>query len=198
MGLLDFFKRRKPEAAARQEPVDPLLSQIAAAYPKGPVRRGSFKGVPRFHDLTGKAPVIDEVMVFDAEDHWFFLFLGCRPLGLPFELSFRTTKAGSEPPPDWCVEPVTRVANMIGDGAECAPGVTWVIGSPIGDASSAFVGFMALPDMQFGDVEPARLLQLVPVTRAELDMHGPDHVQLCRSLESDHQRMMGVPGSHGS
>lgn len=193
MGLLDIFKRRKPKPARTAEAEDPLMSQIAAAYPSGPVRRGSLKGIPRYHDLSGKGAVIDEIVIFDAGDHWFCLCLGCRALGLPYELSFRTAKSSADSsPPDWFVEPVTRVANAIGDGAECAPGVTWVIGSPLGDASSTFTGFVTLQDVQFGTLEPSCLLQLVPATQAELGCRGDDLAQLCDRLQNDRSRMTGV------
>ncbi len=192
MSFFDVFKRRiRPEPAGAQER-DALLDQIAVAFPRGPVRRGSLRGVPRAHDLTDKAPVIDEIMIFDAEDHWLFLFLGCRPLGLRFELSMRIARSPGDAPPQWCIEPVTRVANAVGDGARCEPGVTWRLGSPIGGAASPFVGFVTLPDLQFGNTSPDRVLQLVPVTQAELDAAGPELVEMRRRLEGDRSRMLGV------
>jgi hypothetical protein len=193
MGFLDVFKRKMKVAEATSEPADPLFSKVAAIYPSGPVRRGSLKNIPRHLDLTGKGPVIDEITIFDGRDHWFCLFLGCRALGLPFEISLRTGKStGETSPPDWFVEPVTRVANAIGDGAKCAPGVTWVIGSPLAGPASTYTGFLTLPDLEFGNLEPQGVLQLVPVSQAELGLHGNELDQLCDRLQGDRSRMTGV------
>jgi hypothetical protein len=143
-------------------------------------------------DLKDKAPVIDEILVFDAGDHWLCLFLGCRALALPFEISLRAAKSGGSSPPDWPVEPVTRVANAIGDGAACAPGVTWIIGAPLGGSSSPYSGFLTLRDVQFGALEPEYILQLVPVTPDELSFRGNELAQLCDRLQNDRSRMTGT------
>ncbi len=196
MGFLDVFRRKAKNVEPTAEPVDLLASKITEAFPSGPVRRGSLKNVPRHLDMNGKGPVIDQVMVFDCHDHWFCLFVGCRALGLPFEISLRTGKGrGEVSPPSWFIEPVTRVANMIGDGATCAPGVTWVIGSPLGGPESPHVGFLTLPDIEFGNLVPDSVLQLVPLSQAELDLRGDDLKQLCDRLEADRSRMTGATES---
>lgn len=179
----------KPESPAPL--LDPLLVAIGDVFPSGPVRRSSLRGVHRSHDLTNRAPVIDQILFFDGGDHWFCLFLGCGALGLPFELSFRTPKQGSdEAPPDWPIEPVTRVANAIGDGAECGHGVTWRIGSP---AMPSFAGFVTLRDLQFGAAVPtAALYQLVPVIAGELGLKGEELRALVDRLYGDRSRMIGV------
>ena len=193
MRFLNFFRRKvlRPDTA-NEAPQDYLMSEVMAKYPSGPIRRGSLKGVARHLDLKDSEPVIDEILIFDADDHWFCVFLGCRPLGLPFELSFRFAKRSDEDtPPDWFVEPVTRVANGIGDGALCAPGITWKIGAPLDGPDSAYFGFLTLPDLEFGLLEPDCLLQLVPVSNDELSVHGNDHKQLCDRIEKDRSRMIG-------
>lgn len=92
---------------------------LVAAFPDGPVRRAKLRGVERAHDLDDGAPLISEILVFDARTHWLFVFAGRGALGLPFELSLRAAKKASEQSaPDWPIEPVTRVANAIGDDAE--------------------------------------------------------------------------------
>jgi hypothetical protein len=136
---------------------------------------------------------VDEILIFDAKDHWFCLFVGCRALGLPFELSLRIGKAPAEGgPPTWFVEPVTRVANAIGDGARCAPGVTWVLGS-LGAPDSQATGFLTLPDLEFGKLEglSVSVLQLVPATPAELALRGAELEQLCVRLQGDRSRLIG-------
>jgi hypothetical protein len=184
--LKSFFEKAKSPAPVP----DPLLSAIAEVFPSGPVRRGSLRGVHRAQDLTNRAPVTDEILFFDGGDHWFCVFLGCRALGLPFELSFRTAKQGADdPPPHWPIEPVTRVANAIGDGAECALGVTWRIDSP---AIPSFAGFATLRDLQFGAADATALYQLVPVTAGELDLKGEEHRALIERLAADRSRMIGA------
>jgi hypothetical protein len=84
------------------------------------------------------------------------------------------------------------VANAIGEGAHCAPGVTWIIGNPLGDPSSPYVGFLTLPDLQFGNLQSDYILQLVPVTKAELELRGGDLERLCDGLEADRSRMTGT------
>jgi hypothetical protein len=176
--LKSLFEKPKPAAL---EP-DPLLSAIALAFPSGPVRRGSLRG--------GKASVIDEVLVFDGGEHWFFVFVGCGALGVPFELSFRTAKlASDEGPPQWPIEPVTRVANAIGDGAKCALGVIWRLGST---AIPNFAAFVTLRDLQFGAAEPKALYQLVPITAKELQLEGDEQRALFERLYGDPSRMIGV------
>lgn len=193
MGIFDVFKRKMKGVEPTPELPDPLLLRISAVYPSGPVRRGSLKSIPRHLDLTGKGPVIDEVMIFDSRDHWFCLFLGCRALGLPFEIGLRTGKStGETSPPDWFIEPVTRVANVIGDGATCAPGVTWVIGSPLGGPASPYTGFLTLPDLEFGNLDAACVLQLVPISQVELGLRGNELDQLCDRVQGDRSRMTGV------
>jgi len=193
MGFFNLFKGTLKKLEGAKGP-DPLFLALKAAYPEGPIRRGSLKSIPRHLDLTDSAPVIDEVLIFDADDHWFYLFLGCGSLGLPFELSLRVGKIpGEATPPDWMIEPVTRVANGIGDGDVCAPGVTWVIGAALGNTSSPYVGFLTLPDLQFGNLQSDYVLQLVLVTRAELELRGGELEQLCDRLEADRSRMV-VPG----
>lgn len=183
---------RKPDDASPQT-TDILLSKIATAYPSGPVRRGTLKSEARSSDLMSRAPVIDEILVFDAHDHWFSLFLGCRALGLPFELSLRTPKSpGETAPPSWFVEPATRVAGAIADGAVCVPGVAWSIGSPLGGPTSPFTGFLTFPDLEFGELEPACVLQLVPITQAELELRGAESQHLCERLQGDRRRMIGT------
>jgi hypothetical protein len=180
----------KPKATATASEPDRLWSAIEAVFPAGPIRRGSFRGVARALDLTDRAPVIDEILVFDGGGHWFFLFLGCRALGLPFELGLRIAKRASDgAPPDWPIDPVTRVANAIGDGAECAPGVTWRIGPT---AVPGFAGFVTLRDPQFGAAEPDALYQLVPVTADELELRGEAQLALIERLYADPARMIGV------
>jgi len=184
VGLFDFLKRRSQPPPATD--LDPLLTQVADAFPKGPARRGMLRDDARGSDRA----VIGEILTFDAEDHWLLLFLGCRAVGAPFELTLRAAKVDAEPPSTWCIEPVTRVANAIGGGALCAPGVTWKLG-PIGAPESAFAGLVTLPDLQFGELAPARLLQLVPITQAELGMRGADLERLCTTIEQDRARMTG-------
>jgi len=195
MGFFDFLKGAEKKSGAGAT-ADPFFFALKTAYPEGPVRRGSLGVMPRSRDLTNAAPVIDEVLIFDATDHWFYLFLGCGALGLPFELSLRIGKTpGEATAPDWMIEPITRVANAIGDGAHCAPGVTWIIGSPLGEPSSPYVGFLTLPDLQFGNLQSDYVLQLVPVTKTELEHRGGDLERLCDRLETDRARMTGVAAS---
>ena len=113
-----------------------------------------------------------------------------RALGFPFELSFRTTKLEADSmPPDWPIEPVTRVANAIGDGAECALGATWRLGE---DSITSFAGVAMLRDLQFGRVEPIALWQLVPVTVSELEFKGDELRALFDRLYEDRSRMLGI------
>jgi hypothetical protein len=170
MGFLDLFRKGR-----RDEDKDRLRSRIDAAYPKGPVRRGTLQ--------VGKEGVIDVIEIYDAGDHWLCLFLGCRALGQSFELSLRSAKKDGDSPPDWCVEPVTRVAGMIADGCHCAPGVTWKLG-PFGHG--AYEGFVTIADVELGAPEPDRVLQLVPITPAELELGlGRDSLaRLCDEVQT--------------
>jgi len=178
----------KPRATA-VEP-DRLLLALQQEFPSGPIRRGSLRGGQP--DGVGRN-VIDEILLFDCGDHWLYLFLGCRALGLSFELSFRTAKLPEDSgPPQWPIEPVTRVANAIGDGAECALGATWRLGE---DAIPSFAGLVMLRDLQFGKVEPIALWQLVPVTPSELDLKGDELRALFGRLYDDRSRMLGIAGT---
>lgn len=184
MGLLDRLKKKKTDAgAADAAPPDQLMSEIMARYPSGPARRGSSKN---------PQAVIDQILIFDADDHWLGVFFGCGALGHPFELSFRCAKKpGETAPPPWFVEPVTRVANAIRDGASCAPGVKWRIGMPLGGPDSPYIGLLTLPDLELGQVEPDCLLQLVPVTSEEMDAHDDAFDEVCNRVEGDRSRMIG-------
>jgi hypothetical protein len=167
---------------------DPLLMALRQEFSTGPVRRGSLRDGP----TDGPQPnVIDEILIFDGGDHWLYLFLGCGALGLSFELSFRTAKrAGEGAPPEWPVEPVTRVANALGKGAECALGATWRLGER---AIPSFAGVVMLRDLQFGTLEPIALWQLVPITASELDLKGDELMALFGRLYDDRSRMLGIP-----
>ena len=192
-----FGSKADPPQEELQQPHS-LLVEIEEAFPEGPTRRATYQGVARIHDLTGKAPVIDEILIFDGSDHWLYLFLGCGDLGYPFELSFRCAKpAGGGDPPDWPIEPVTRVADAIVDGSECGHGVTWVLGSGLGGALSAYSGFITLRDIEFGSASPIGLYQLVPVTSAELELKGEDKKAFVERLLDDKTRLIGAGSESG-
>ena len=166
---------------------DALLLALQQEFPLGPVRRGSLRGKQPGGERTD---VIDEILIFDAGGHWLYIFLGCRALGLPFELSFRTAKLAQDSvPPEWPIEPVTRVANAIADGADCALGTTWRLGE---GAIPSFAGVVTLRDLQFGTAEPTALWQLVPVTMPELDFKGDELMALFDRLYDDRSRMLGI------
>jgi hypothetical protein len=187
--LTSLFARLRTDAVE----TDPLLLALQQEFPLGPIKRGSFRGGRPHGD---GANVIDEILLFDGGDHWLYLFLGCRALGHPFELSFRAAKlAGDGAPPQWPIEPVTRVANGIGGGAACALGATWRLGE---DAIPSFAGAVMLRDLQFGTVEPIALWQLVPVTTAELALTGDELMALFGRLYGDRSRMLGIAVEHGS
>ncbi len=163
---------------------DALLAQIMQKYPRGWVRRGSLG--------EHKDAAIKEILIFDSDDHWLFIFMGLRARGQPFELSVRTAKnSPEESPPDWPVEPATRVANAIAEGSEGAPGATWKLGA-FSDAMPRSAGFLTLLDIQFGELKPARLLQLVPVTEQEAALTGDEKRALLERLYKDRGRMIGV------
>lgn len=181
--LAVLFAKAKKTADAPE----PLLLALRREFPLGPIRRGSLRGGQRDREGT---TVIDEILIFDVGDHWLYLFLGCGALGFPFELTFRTTKVETDSlPPEWPIEPVTRIANAIGDGAECALGATWRLGA---DAIPSFAGVVTLRDLQFGRTEPIALWQLVPVTTAELDFKGDELRSLFDRLYADRSRMLGA------
>jgi len=120
--------------------------------------------------------------------HWFYLFFHRDGLEGPCQLSFRLAKPADETaPPQWVVEPVTRVANAVVEGAQCAPGITWAIGA----AAAPFAGFLTLKDMQFGEVAETPVYQLVPILDAQLA--GRDG--LMHAVLASQNRMLGVPPS---
>jgi hypothetical protein len=163
---------------------DPLLDAIADRYPDGPVRRGL---LPPDHPGA-----IREILVFDAGDHWLFLFLGLRAVGQAYELSLRVAvQEGEDCPPQWPVEPATRVAGAIRDGVECAPGATWRLGA-LAAAMPRTAGVLALLDVEFGGLEPERVLQLVPITEQELAFGGDEKWALLERLYGDRARMTGA------
>ena len=99
---MSFFRRlfggsREPP---KSEPPDSVRAEVAKVYPSGPIRVANLRGIQRALDLTDKAPVIDQIMIFDANDHWFCLLLGCGALDLSFELSIRIGKTPAQTPPD--------------------------------------------------------------------------------------------------
>jgi len=178
-----MFLRRGAGSAVAATGSDPLLAQIEMKYPNGPVRRGSLGD-----DHPG---AIKEILIFDADDHWFFVFLGLRAVGQPFELSLRTAKnAGESGPPDWPVEPATRVGDAVRDGMECARGATWKLGA-FSDEMPKSAGFLTLLDREFGEATPDKLLQLVPVTQDEVSLTGDEKWALLGRLYKEKSRMIG-------
>lgn len=173
-----FGKKEYVEYEAEEE----LFREVKLTYPNGPAKRGLFK-----KELTDGS--IAEILIYEEPDHWFFLFVSDERLSKLFEISIRVKKIPEDPsPPEWPIEPVTRVANGIAEGLEFGAGTTWIIGQ----ALFPFAGFMIIPDIRFGNLTEQPLPQLVLITGEELKLKGDPKEKFLNDILTDKKRMIAT------
>jgi len=141
--------------------------------------------------LNELALVTKDTLIYDCDDHWFYVFIGIAEIGGSFELSLRHRKTQEASPPAWPLAPCARLANAVGYGMHLVPGTTVKIDGLPED----FSGVMVLPDFEFGRLEPIALWQLVLVTQVELATEGPQKLALAAMLQSSRKRLLGDPPS---
>ena len=142
----------------------------------GAASLGGGIGAPRGPGLYG-------LSAYDAGDHWHFVTLGLSELwtkesedpevsGFGYELTMRTSHRG-EGPPDWTINLLNRLAELVFQGTDLGPGHTLDPGGSItGESTSDLTGLAFVPDPQLGSIStPNGSLHFVQVVVSPFVLH---------------------------
>jgi len=96
---------------------------LVRRFPDGPTRQSTVRqSLPE--QLNELALVTKDTLIYDCDDHWFYVFIGIAEIGGSFELSLRHRKTQEASPPAWPLAPCARLANAVGYGMHLVPGTT--------------------------------------------------------------------------